>query len=70
MLLSGPLGPQDLVFMSDIGGTSWLRSKTPEVDMPENPPLSRMAPGSEDEVGLRSETTELGTMANAAATKL
>ena len=70
MLLSGPLRPLDLVFTSAIGWTSWLQSKTPVVGMPENLPLSRLAPEGGEELELESATTELGMMATAAATKL
>jgi len=46
--------------MNAIGWTSWLRSKTPVVGMPENLPLPRLAPGGGEEVGLGSATTEWG----------
>lgn len=38
--------------------------------MPKNVPLSRLAPGGGDKVGLGSANTDLGMMATVAATKL
>lgn len=45
-------------------------SKTPVMGMPKNVPLSRLAPGGGDKVGLGSAITDLGMMATVAATKL
>ena len=58
--------------MSAIGGTSWLKSAIPEVRMLVDLLLPRLAQVQEigGEMGLWSETQEMGMMTTAVATKL
>ena len=58
--------------MSAIGGTSWLKSAIPEVGMLVDLLLPRLAqvPEIGGEMGLWSETQEMGMMTTAVATKL
>ena len=59
-------------FLSAISGTSWLQSAIPEMGMFVDRLLPRLAqvPEVGGEMGLCSETPEMGMMTTAVATKL